>query len=1010
MSGQLLNKTHLLLICLPLAACAAWLAPFAHSSSILDTHGFEIVARLTGPAGSNSINPTWQVGIGGTDLGHMVNHNGKIYFLFGDTFESESSGGSGGPDWRQNVMAYSTDFNPADGITFDGWITRINGTARQVIFPGAEQGIPGFEPITYIPTGAISANNKIYAWSMRIDWDGFPEPPGEPDTDGWMLSHAGLASWREGDSLFTNVPGFRFEAPNGGAYSWAGGAEGPGNFGMVAASYRSPLENANDPHIYLWGTPGGREGGVKLARVLPSDIENLSAYQFFDGELNGVPQWVGNEFDAEKIIPSRPEGGSGVGEMSVMYNAELREWTLMSISGGAAPDFEIRHAPNPWGPWSNPVTVTDFGQAPGLYSPYMNPLLVEDNGKTLYFTMSLWNPYDVYLAKVSLDIDYRTAWDANIGTWATDSNWTHGAPNQKHYVTLDNGGVMRINTSESAREILAGTAAGLGATMEVVEGAVLNVTGGNLHLAHAGASTSTFSMTGGSVQVLDIGRRFTIADGGDATATISGGTIMAREFSVAHQPTATGHLEIGGDAVITIVGDRFHMGRQRNSTTGQLSNASMTMTGGTINVNQNGSSPSLRDFVVGWEGQATIDMSGGAINANNFATAVIGANGAAPSSQGSIVQSGGTVTTGGMNLAERGVSQYTLSGSGKINVRGLMRLAWLAGSQSTFTQNGGTVDVALDNPSPTYVGLKIGEGGQGAYTISAGTLNVPGELWVADLSGSTGQLNVHGGHVNVGGSLRVQQAGIVSVAGGTLNAAEIQHNHGGDFSFTGGTLQVETFIGNLTHSGGTLAPGPSAASTSVAGDYVQQAGAMLALEIGGTSPGNGHDRIDITGSTTLGGELLLSLIDGFIPSPSESFILLDAATIFGAFTNVAPGQRLTTIDQVGSFLIHYGSGSPFGQNHIVATGFQAGGDFNNDGTVDAADYVVWRRGVTSGTMEPDDLNLWTANFGTSSAASPNVIDTVPEPSDLTYFLLSLIAIVIAKPGIFDACRARYAKQ
>ncbi len=32
----------------------------------------------------------------------------------------------------------------------------------------------------------------------------------------------------------------------------------------------------------------------------------------------------------------------------------------------------------------------------------MNPLYVEGNGETVYFTMSLWGPYDVYLAKVTL--------------------------------------------------------------------------------------------------------------------------------------------------------------------------------------------------------------------------------------------------------------------------------------------------------------------------------------------------------------------------------------------------------------------------------------------------------------------------------------------------------------------------------------------------------------------------------------------------------------------------------
>jgi hypothetical protein len=355
--------------------------PSAIAGTIVDTHGFQIVRRLTGPQGSNSINPTWQVGIGGTDLGFSVNHNGKTYFLFGDTFANDASEGSGGPDWRNNVMAYSTDLDPTNGITFDGWITRPNGTARQVITPGNQ-------PVTYIPTGAISVGDKIYAWYMHVaDWSD------------WSLSHAGLAWWQEGDSQFTVVPNYRFENPQGGDYSWGAGTQG-GNFGMVAASYRSPLENVNDDYIYIWGTPGGREGGVKLARVLPSQIEDLSAYRYFHSVTPfGIPLWTVQESNAAQIVEP------GVGEMSVMYNEAIGAWTMMYISGGAQPDFEIRQAPNPWGPWSDPVTVADFSQAPGLYSPYMNPLYVEDGGRTVYFTMSLWNPYDVYLAKVTLDIE-----------------------------------------------------------------------------------------------------------------------------------------------------------------------------------------------------------------------------------------------------------------------------------------------------------------------------------------------------------------------------------------------------------------------------------------------------------------------------------------------------------------------------------------------------------------------------------------------------------------------------
>jgi hypothetical protein len=377
----------------------------------------------------------------------MVNHNGKTYFLFGDTFASEASAGSGGPDWRQNVMAYSTDFNPANGITFDGWITRANGTARQVI-------VPGNQPVTYIPTGAVSVGDKIYSWFMHVtDWSD------------WSLDYAGLAKWREGDSQFSIVPNYKFQNPSGGDYTWGQGTQG-GNFGMVAASFRSPLENSGDEYLYIWGTPGGREGGVKLARVLPSQIESLSSYRYFDGLVNGVPQWTTSETNGDKIIQS------GVGEMSVMYNESVGAWTLMYISGGSQPDFEIRQAPNPWGPWSSPVTVAQYSQAPGLYSPYMNPLYVEDGGKTLYFTMSLWDPYDVYLAKVTLDIDDRVHWISGAGAWTNSSKWTPSAPTAVDHAIVSNSGNVTFHTNASVRLLDVGSLTGSAGSISIRGGAL----------------------------------------------------------------------------------------------------------------------------------------------------------------------------------------------------------------------------------------------------------------------------------------------------------------------------------------------------------------------------------------------------------------------------------------------------------------------------------------------------------------------------------------------------------
>jgi hypothetical protein len=61
------------------------------------------------------------------------------------------------------------------------------------------------------------------------------------------------------------------------------------------------------------------------------------------------------------------------------------------------------------------------------------------------------------------------------------------------------------------------------------------------------------------------------------------------------------------------------------------------------------------------------------------------------------------------------------------------------------------------------------------------------------------------------------------------------------------------------------------------------------------------------------------------------------------------------------------------------------GDFNEDGAVDAADYVVWRR---SGGSQ-DGYNAWRANFGRSNGsgsagASPSLA-ALPEPA--TFILL-----------------------
>jgi hypothetical protein len=75
------------------------------------------------------------------------------------------------------------------------------------------------------------------------------------------------------------------------------------------------------------------------------------------------------------------------------------------------------------------------------------------------------------------------------------------------------------------------------------------------------------------------------------------------------------------------------------------------------------------------------------------------------------------------------------------------------------------------------------------------------------------------------------------------------------------------------------------------------------------------------------------------------------------------------------------------------------GDYNIDGSVDAADYVVWRNGLGT-TYTPDDYNVWRTNFGrtvgsgtaTHLAASDSQAANsgVPEPASHSLLLLAAV--------------------
>jgi len=78
---------------------------------------------------------------------------------------------------------------------------------------------------------------------------------------------------------------------------------------------------------------------------------------------------------------------------------------------------------------------------------------------------------------------------------------------------------------------------------------------------------------------------------------------------------------------------------------------------------------------------------------------------------------------------------------------------------------------------------------------------------------------------------------------------------------------------------------------------------------------------------------------------------------------------------------------------LMVTGAGLTGDYNNDGKVDAGDYVVWRKNPGAFGGDPGGYNAWRANFGAmAGSGSGNLLaSAVPEPNACLVLAIGLLA-------------------
>lgn len=328
-----------------------------NASSKIIVKSVEQIAKELGPDGNNQ---TQNYDVCGGDLGSMFDYQGKTYIAFGDSFGCPMS--ETPPNWRRNLLAITTDTSPGDGITFDSWISGQDGRAKEII--SADSGA-----ITAIPTTGVGTANAAYIYYMQVtDWSP------------WTCNYSSVAKSTDGQN-WTKL-----------SLKWD-----PGNFNMGAA-YKK------DGYVYIFGTPCGRAGSLKLMRVLEGNIENKDEYEYLTGSVE-KPEWKKNaESEAIAVV------NDSVGEASVRWNDYLKKYMIMYIHDhppGGGRGIEFRTADNIWGPYSEPVFVTNGSSYPCPYAPFMREGYDEQAGKVIYFRMSQFcphfNPYSSYWMKMTLD-------------------------------------------------------------------------------------------------------------------------------------------------------------------------------------------------------------------------------------------------------------------------------------------------------------------------------------------------------------------------------------------------------------------------------------------------------------------------------------------------------------------------------------------------------------------------------------------------------------------------------
>jgi hypothetical protein len=324
----------------------------------------------------------------GTDLGASFSHQGRLYFLFGDTWRV----GHSTPNDDLDAIAFCTDTNADDGL-------ELTFLPRPPMVPGIAQD--AFN----VPLDGVSWNDNMYVF--------FSTDRRQAGIYALMGRSILARSDNNGLDFKLLYEVSRFKFINAST--------------MIVDAHEHGLPG-DGPQLAVFGSGRYRSSDVYLAVKPVAELEEPGGFQFYAGGVS-QPQWSRNEDSAVPLFCA-----GSVGELSVRWHPLLGAWICLYNADWPADRSSVggivmHWAQRPYGPWSKgdlAFSVNDglgkfmhlpgadhthegFGvdrsaDLAGMYGPYQIPQYSRrsDKGVQVYFTMSTWNPYQVMLMTVDI--------------------------------------------------------------------------------------------------------------------------------------------------------------------------------------------------------------------------------------------------------------------------------------------------------------------------------------------------------------------------------------------------------------------------------------------------------------------------------------------------------------------------------------------------------------------------------------------------------------------------------